>query len=133
MVEAGRVGDLLKSLIEGVRGCFVRIEPWVQAGKYIRACMSDLPKRNGWSIAGWIGDASPDRTQRLLNHACWDTAGVMSAVRRFLIAGLDRVAGTGALAIAALDETGQQKTGTATAGVKRQYMGCAGRIANGIN
>ncbi len=32
-----------------------------------------------------------------------------------------------------LDETGQEKHGTATAGVKRQYMGCAGRVANGIN
>ena len=35
--------------------------------------------------------------------------------------------------IAAIDETGQEKTGAATAGVKRQYMGCAGRVANGIN
>ena len=33
----------------------------------------------------------------------------------------------------ALDETGQEKQGTATAGVKRQYLGCAGRVANGIN
>jgi SRSO17 transposase len=133
MVEAGRVCDLLKDLIEGVRGCFARIEPWVQAGKYVRACMSELPKRNGWSIAEWVGDATPDKTQRLLNHASWDTAGVMSAVRRFLIVGLDRVARGRGLAVAALDETGQQKTGVATAGVKRQYMGCAGRVANGIN
>jgi SRSO17 transposase len=133
MVEAGRVGELLKGLIDSVRGCFARIEPWVQAGKYVRACLSELDKRNGWSIAEWIGDAGPDKTQRLLNHASWDTAGVMSAIRRFLIAGLDRAAGRRGLAIAALDETGQQKTGTATAGVKRQYMGCAGRVANGIN
>src|SRR5262249_33399857 len=27
----------------------------------------------------------------------------------------------------------QEKQGSATAGVKRQYMGCAGRVANGIN
>ena len=37
------------------------------------------------------------------------------------------------LVIGALDETGQDKQGTATAGVKRQYLGCAGRVANGIN
>ena len=37
------------------------------------------------------------------------------------------------LVIAAIDETGQERTGAATAGVKRQYMGCAGRVANGIN
>jgi SRSO17 transposase len=33
----------------------------------------------------------------------------------------------------ALDETGQEKQGSATAGVKRQYLGCAGRVANEIN
>jgi SRSO17 transposase len=31
------------------------------------------------------------------------------------------------MTIGALDETGQEKQGSATAGVKRQYMGCAGR------
>jgi SRSO17 transposase len=35
--------------------------------------------------------------------------------------------------VAALDESGQEKQGEATAGVQRQYMGCAGRIANGVN
>ncbi|MCY0924322.1 MULTISPECIES: transposase [unclassified Streptomyces] len=33
----------------------------------------------------------------------------------------------------ALDETGQEKKGRATAGVKRQHMGCADGVANGIN
>ena len=35
--------------------------------------------------------------------------------------------------IGALDETGQEKKGQATAGVKRQHMGCAGGVENGIN
>jgi SRSO17 transposase len=35
--------------------------------------------------------------------------------------------------IGALDETGQEKAGIATAGVQRQYLGCAGKVANGIN
>ena len=35
--------------------------------------------------------------------------------------------------IGAIDETGQEKAGEATAGVKRQYLGCAGRVANGIS
>jgi SRSO17 transposase len=37
------------------------------------------------------------------------------------------------MTVGALDETGQEKQGSATSGVKRQYMGCAGRVANGIN
>ena len=35
--------------------------------------------------------------------------------------------------IGAIDETGQEKAGEATCGVKRQYLGCAGKVANGIN
>jgi len=35
--------------------------------------------------------------------------------------------------IGAIDETGQCKHGAMTAGVKRQYLGCAGKVANGIN
>jgi len=61
----------------------------------------------------------------------------MSAVRRFAVAGLDEAAarrrGRRPLAVGALDETGQEKQGTATAGVKRQHMGCAGGVENGIN
>ena len=37
------------------------------------------------------------------------------------------------MAVGVLDETGQEKAGSSTAGVKRQYLGCAGRVANGIN
>ena len=48
------------------------MEPFKLAGKYIGALMSDLPRKNGWTIAEHVGDASPDRTQRLLNHAVWD-------------------------------------------------------------
>jgi DDE superfamily endonuclease len=41
--------------------------------------------------------------------------------------------GVGGWRSGALDETGQEKQGSATSGVKRQYMGCAGQVANGIN
>ena len=61
----------------------------------------------------------------------------MGVVRRFAAAGLEEAARRGkrcrGLVIGAIDETGQEKAGEATAGVKRQYLGCAGRVANGIN
>lgn len=60
----------------------------------------------------------------------------MSQVRRFVAGGLDAAAARRrrrGLVVGALDETGQPKQGVATCGVKRQYMGCAGRVANGIN
>jgi hypothetical protein len=126
-------GELLGLL----RPCFTRTEPWLQAGKYVNALVSGLPRRNGWTIAEHAGDQAPDRTQRLLNRAAWDTFAAMGVVRRFAVAGLDEAARRsgrrGGLAIGALDETGQEKAGTATGGVQRQYLGCAGKVANGIN
>ena len=82
-------------------------------------------------------DRTPDRTQRLLNRAVWDTLAAMGVVRRFAVAGLDEAARkTGrrrGLAVGAVNETGQVKAGIRTAGVKRQYLGCVGKVANGIN
>jgi SRSO17 transposase len=122
-----------------LRPCFARTEPWLQAGKYVSALVSELPRVNGWSIARQGGDRTPDRTQRLLNHASWDTSAAMSVVRRFAVTGLDAAARRGrrgrrgGMVIGAIDETGQEKAGEATAGVKRQYLGYAGKVANGIN
>src|SRR5487761_1222884 len=136
-IGAGLARRKRAELLEGLRSCFARVSPWLQAGKYLSAVASDLVKRNGWSVAEHAGDRTPDRMQRLLNRASWDTSAAMGVVRRFAVAGLTQAAGRagrrGGLVIGALDETGQEKAGTATAGVKRQYMGCAGRVANGIN
>ncbi len=100
-----------------MRPAFTRTEAWLQAARYTAAVMSDLPRRNGWTIAKLIGDRTPDRTQRLLNRACWDEAAAMSAVRRFAVAGLDEAARRSGrsrgLAVGALDETGQEKHGQA--------------------
>jgi len=118
-----------------LRPCFARVEPWLQAGKYAAALMSDLPGRNGWTLAERAGDRTPDRMQRLLNRAVWDTFAAMGVVRRFAVAGLDEAARRGGrrgLAVGAVDETGQVKQGERTAGVKRHYLGCAGKVANGI-
>jgi SRSO17 transposase len=129
MVEGERAVSMLAELHGRLAPCFGRVEPFEQAGKYIAALMSDLPRKNGWTIAEHVGDASPDRTQRLLNHAVWDEGQAIGVVRGYVA---EHLAGQ-ELVVAALDESGQAKAGTATAGVKRQYMGCAGRVANGVN
>ena len=136
-ISAGLALRKRSELLGLLRPCFARTEPWLQAGKYTAAVMSELPERNGWSIARHCGDTTPDRTQRLLNHAVWDTLAAMGMVRRFAVAGLEEAARRGrrrrGLVIGAIDETGQEKAGEATCGVKRQYLGCAGQVANGIN
>ncbi len=139
---AARIGAALarrkrSELLELLRPCFARTEAWLQAGKYAAAVMSQIPRRNGWTIAAQAGDRAPDKTQRLLSRAVWDTFAAMGAVRRFAVSGLDDAAARAGrrrcLAVGALDETGQVKAGELTAGVKRQYLGCVGKVANGIN
>jgi hypothetical protein len=68
---------------------FARTGPWLQAGKYIMAVTSHIPKRNGSTIAAHAGDRAPDKTQRLLSRAVRDTCAAMGVVRRFAVAGLD--------------------------------------------
>jgi hypothetical protein len=87
-IGAGLAGRKRIELLEALRSCFVRTGPWLQAGKYVGALVSGLPKRNGWTVAEHVGDRSPDRTQRLLNRASWDTFAAMGEVRRFAVAGL---------------------------------------------
>jgi SRSO17 transposase len=131
-LAARKRGELLGLL----RPCFARVEPWLQAGKYVAALASDLPTRNGWTIAQQAGDRAPQQTQRLLNRAVWGTFAAMGVVRRFAVAGLDEAARGGGrqrgLRVGAIDETSQVKQGSATAGVKRHYLGCVGKVANGI-
>jgi SRSO17 transposase len=132
-IGAGLALRKQNELLGLLRPCFARTQPWLQAGKYVSALVSDLPRVNGWSIARHGRDRTPDRTQRLLNHAAWDTFAAMGVVRRFAVTGLDAAARRSGMVIGAVDETGQEKAGEATAGVKRQYLGCAGKVANGIN
>jgi SRSO17 transposase len=135
-VGAGLALRKRNELLGLLRPCFARTQPWLQAGKYVPALASELPRVNGWSIARRGGDRTPDRAQRLLNHASWDTLAAMSVVRRFAVAGLEAAARRGrrgGMVVGAIDEAGQEKAGEATCGVKRQYLGCAGKVANGIN
>jgi SRSO17 transposase len=132
MVAAGGLaGQYRAELLARVGVVFARREPRLQAGKYVQALSSDLPRKNGWQIAEWVGDAGPDKTQRLLNHAVWDETAAMGVVAEFVAEHLG--VGDDPLAVVVLDESGQEKKGESTCGVKRQYVGCAGRVSNAVN
>jgi SRSO17 transposase len=119
----------LDELMGRLAGCFARVEPRRQARKYVTGLISDLPRKNCWALAEQAGDQTPDKMQRLLERAAWEASAAMREVRTFVVSGLGDPAG----AVLVLDESGQEKAGEHTAGVKRQYLGCAGRVANGIN
>jgi SRSO17 transposase len=125
-VACEKLDELMKG---GLAGCFARVEPRRQARRYVCGLISDLPRKNCWALAEQAGDATPDRMQRLLERAAWDAFDAMHQVRVFAARHLGDLVD----AVLVIDESGQEKTGEYTAGVKRQYLGCAGRVANGIN
>jgi hypothetical protein len=67
----------------------------------------------------------PDRMQRLLRTAVWDTDAVAGDLRDFVVEHLGYRDG-----ILVADETGYLKKGTHSVGVQRQYSGTAGRVEN---
>ncbi len=106
MVEGESAVANLGVLHGRLRPCFARVQPFGQARKYMTGLMSDLPRKNGWTIAEHAGDRTPDRTQRLLNHAVWDHDQAQGVIRRFVIEQLEGQP----LRVGALDESGQEST-----------------------
>jgi SRSO17 transposase len=104
---------------------FYRREPRLRAQSYLLGLVSGLERKNGWTLAEFAGDATPDGMQRLLNAARWDPDAVRDALGRYVAAELGD---PGAVLIA--DETGFEKSGSCSAGVQRQYTGTAGKITN---
>jgi SRSO17 transposase len=129
MVDAAELARVHRAeLLSRLAGVFARSEPAAQAGKYIDGLCDELPAKNGWTLAERAGDATPDKMQRLLNHAVWDHQQAMARARAFVVAHL-----ADPDAVLVIDESGQEKSGAATVGVKRQYVGCAGKITNAVN
>ncbi|MFI6685589.1 IS701 family transposase [Streptomyces sp. NPDC050485] len=108
-----------------IAGRFARYEPRLRAGRLVQGLLSDLPRKNCWTIAEWVGEASPHGMQHLLCRAAWDTEAVRDDVREYVVEHLHDEA-----AVLVVDETGDVKKGIQTVGVQRQYTGTAGRIEN---
>lgn len=87
--------------------------------------MSDLPRKNCWTLAEHAGDANPYGLQHLVSRAKWDADAVRDDICGFVVEHLHDED-----AVLVVDETGDLKKGAATVGVQRQYTGTAGRIEN---
>jgi SRSO17 transposase len=115
----------LDCLHERIAGRFGRAEPRARAREYVSGLVAGLERKNGWTLAEWAGEVSPDGMQRLLRRADWDVDGVRDDVRDYVIGQLGDRDG-----VLIVDDTGFLKKGTRSAGVQRQYSGTAGRTEN---
>jgi SRSO17 transposase len=107
-------------------GRFPRVEPRRRAIFYVRGLLSELERKNGWTLAEGAGDKTPDGMQRLLNASPWDEGGVRDDLREIITNAIgDKERG-----ILVVDETGFLKKGKKSAGVARMYTGTAGKTEN---
>jgi hypothetical protein len=101
-IGAGLGQQKRAELVGLLRVRFARVEPWVQARKYVGAVVSELASwRNGWTIAEQVGDRTPDRTQHERSARRWppgvgaldhDAAGDGGPGRGSIMVGVRRAA-----------------------------------------
>ncbi|WAU82480.1 transposase [Streptomyces sp. Qhu-G9] len=104
---------------------FSRVEPRRRVRRLVSELLSDLSRRNCWTLAEHAGDATPDGMQHLLHRAKWDADAIRDDIRAYVVEHLRNTE-----AVLLVNETGDLKKGTATVGVQRQYTGTAGRVEN---
>ncbi len=108
-----------------IAGRFAQAASRRRARAYLLGLLSRSERKNGWTIAEFAGDATPDGMQRLLNFYSWSADDVRDDVREYVTAAIGDPGG-----VLIADETGFLKKGRMSAGVQRQYSGTAGRIEN---
>ena len=84
-----------------------------------------MERKNGWQLAEYAGDATPDGVQRLLAVYHWDADQVRDDLQGYVVEHLGDPGG-----VLVVDETGFLKQGQKSVGVKRQYSGTAGKVEN---
>ncbi len=126
----GTIGTWAMSLLhlhQRLAPHFARPEVRQHALLYLRAILSEIPRKNGWQIAEHAREERPYGMQRLLWRAVWDQEGCRDELRALLRQALSPPPLVPASAeheplypVLVLDESGFPKRGRHWAGVAPQ-------------
>lgn len=117
---------------EGFAGAFAQKRTYRKAIDYADALAGPgIPVKSSWGIAEHLGYRTPGPVQSLIGENKWDAEEVWDGITTMAGKQLcgnyaDDPLGIGGV----VDETADEKRGKHTAGVSRQYAGCAGGIIN---
>jgi len=115
----------LQRLFARLSSLFYRTESRNHAEQYMRGLLAPLQRKNGWTIAEYVGASEPKALQRFLNVSPWDVDALLALNRAYA---MEHLSSPNAILVA--DPTGFAKKGTKSVGVQRQYSGTMGRIDN---
>src|SRR3954453_20998691 len=129
--EITALGPAFAAYMRRFRDSFGQDRTAAHFDNYCRGLLSDLPRKSVEPIALAAGTAV--RTlQEFLTTAAWDFAEVRDLHQRRVAEALAEVPADAVGTVGVIDETSSVKKGDQTPGVQRQYLGCAGKIENGI-
>lgn len=129
--EVADLGPAFAGYLNRYRSCFLQKRTAGHFGTYCRGLLSDLPRKSVEPIALEAGTAV--RTlQEFLVTARWDHEGGRGLLQQNLAAAVADLPADDLGTVGVIDETSCQKWGDQTPGVQRQYLGCVGKIDNGI-
>src|SRR5262245_39433943 len=93
--------------------------------RYTTGLLTELPNKNGDTIAQAVPGTSAQRLQEFLTNMQWDEEDLNRQRVQQMIA--EASMGDGVLVV---DDTGFSKQGSASVGVARQYSGTLGKVGN---
>src|SRR6476620_4490786 len=129
--EITDLGPAFASYLRRFRGSFGQDRTATHFDTYCRALLSDLPRKSVEPIALEAGTAV--RTlQEFLVTAKWDQELARNRLQHDLAQFVKTLPDDGLGTVGVIDETSCQKWGDQTPGVQRQYLGCLGKVDNGI-
>lgn len=129
--EIAELGPAFASYLNLFRGCFPQRRTLAHFNTFCRGLLSDLPRKSVEPIALESGTAV--RTlQEFLATTQWDQEQARDLLQQRLAGVVSDLPSDDLGTIGVIDETSCQKWGDQTPGVQRQYLGCVGKIDNGI-
>jgi SRSO17 transposase len=129
--DIAQLGPAFGAFLRRFRPCFLQGRTAAHFDSYCRGLLSDLPRKSVEPIALACGTAV--RTlQEFLATAAWDHGQARDLLQRHLADVLAGLPADPLGTVGVIDETSCLKQGDQTPGVQRQYLGCVGKIANGI-
>jgi SRSO17 transposase len=129
--EIADLGPVFAGYLKRFRDCFPQKRVAAHFDTFCRGLLSDMPRKSVEPIALESGTAV--RTlQEFLATTQWDHGHARDLLQRRFASVLADLPGDDLGTIGVIDETSCQKWGDQTPGVQRQYLGCVGKIDNGI-
>ena len=129
--ELDGLGSALDEFLRPYLFCCDFTQTFAHLHTYCRGLLSDLKRKSVEPIALASGCAVRTLQEFLRDHQ-WQHTRVIEQLQRQMADTLAGLPDDGLGSVGLIDETSALKSGTKTPGVQRQYLGCVGKIDNGI-